>query len=98
MAKDVHTEHCCIHHGCKYMSPQTPCTVESGEKTQSHPCEECGERSFKVEQALQRFRDDFESDFMLEDGLIVDHPERRWGPLLPLYHLAVQALEAEERW
>ncbi len=93
MDKDVHTEHCCVHHGCKYAVPRTPCTVESGEKTQSHPCEECGERSFKIEQALQRFRDDFENDFMW-DGQIADRPQ--WTPLISLYRLAVEALETNE--
>jgi hypothetical protein len=49
--KDVHTEHCCIKHGCKYTytgyhgitgtpNPKT-CTVESGEKKQSFMCEHC---------------------------------------------------------
>lgn len=45
--KDVHTEHCCSTHGCKYSLQRThalqrtPCTVVSGEKPQSHPCEYC---------------------------------------------------------
>jgi hypothetical protein len=40
---DVHTEHCCIVHGCKYAhrSDRRGCTVASGEKVQSHPCEYC---------------------------------------------------------
>ena len=37
--KDVHTEHCCLIHGCKYCSEE--CTVISGEKEQSFKCEEC---------------------------------------------------------
>ena len=37
--KDVHTEHCCKVHGCKYGDDD--CTVAYGEKTQSHPCEAC---------------------------------------------------------
>lgn len=46
--KDVHTEHCCEVHGCKYgydMHPdaEKTCTVVSGEKKQSYPCEMCGE-------------------------------------------------------
>ncbi len=39
--KDVHTEHCCIRHGCKYGDPN--CTVVSGEKRQSYKCEDCYE-------------------------------------------------------
>lgn len=38
--KDVHTEHCCIRHGCKY--GHKDCTVATGEKEQSYECEDCG--------------------------------------------------------
>lgn len=38
---DVHTEHCCSQHGCKYSDED--CTVTSGQKTQSHPCMDCQE-------------------------------------------------------
>lgn len=37
--KDVHTEHCCARHGCKYGDEN--CTVASGLKQQSYPCESC---------------------------------------------------------
>lgn len=37
---DVHTEHCCSIHGCKYACGSS-CTVESGAKKQSFPCEQC---------------------------------------------------------
>jgi hypothetical protein len=37
--KDVHTEHCCLRHGCKYGDDD--CTVATGQKPQSYPCEEC---------------------------------------------------------
>jgi hypothetical protein len=37
--KDVHTEHCCAEHGCKY--GENACTVKSGDKKQSFPCEIC---------------------------------------------------------
>lgn len=41
--KDVHTEHCCQIHGCKYGSwtRVSECTVKSLEKPQSFPCEFC---------------------------------------------------------
>lgn len=42
--KDVHTEHCCQIHGCKYVSwwaDKSKCTVKSLEKPQSFPCEFC---------------------------------------------------------
>lgn len=37
--RDVHTEHCCSIHGCKYGDDD--CTVAGGAKKQSSPCEEC---------------------------------------------------------
>jgi hypothetical protein len=46
VVKDVHTEHCCVKHGCKYhwtKNLTNPCTVESGQKPQSSMCEYCYE-------------------------------------------------------
>ena len=40
ITKDVHTEHCCLEHGCKYNKDDT-CTVVTGEAPQSFPCESC---------------------------------------------------------
>lgn len=37
--KDVHTEHCCKEHGCKY--DDEDCPVVQGKKEQSFPCESC---------------------------------------------------------
>jgi len=37
--KDVHTEHCCIFHGCKYSDDN--CTVTTKTASQSHRCEDC---------------------------------------------------------
>jgi len=37
--KDVHTEHCCAIHGCKY--GDSYCPVEKGKKPQSYLCESC---------------------------------------------------------
>lgn len=39
--KDVHTEHCCEEHGCKYGDPD--CPVETGRKKASFPCESCSD-------------------------------------------------------
>lgn len=36
---NVHTEHCCYKHGCKYANEQCPVTL--GIQSQSYPCEEC---------------------------------------------------------
>lgn len=41
--KDVHTEHCCFTHGCKYADPY--CPVSTGEKFQSFACETCQAQS-----------------------------------------------------
>lgn len=37
--KDVHTEHCCDKHGCKYSNEN--CTVTTGRAPQSYRCEDC---------------------------------------------------------
>ncbi len=51
--KDVHTEHCCKYHGCKYGNDDKDlmgnlgrtdfCTVTTKQKIQSYPCESCRE-------------------------------------------------------
>jgi hypothetical protein len=38
--RDVHTEHCCVIHGCKY-GKEDECTVSTGAKAQSFKCELC---------------------------------------------------------
>ena len=47
-SKDVHTEHCCTIHGCKYGS--TDCTVVKGLKEQSFPCEDCSQDNDTTEE------------------------------------------------
>ena len=39
MDRNVHTEHCCIYHGCKYNDDD--CPVASGKQPQSYLCEDC---------------------------------------------------------
>lgn len=39
MSKNVHTEYCCKHHGCKYNDPNCPVVLMQQE--QSFPCEDC---------------------------------------------------------
>ena len=39
--KNVHTEHCCIKHGCKYGDDD--CTVVTRRAPQSYVCESCSE-------------------------------------------------------
>jgi hypothetical protein len=43
--KDVHTEHCCILHGCKYGSDE--CTVVNKMQQQSYLCEMCNNRGIE---------------------------------------------------
>lgn len=43
--KDVHTEHCCILHGCKYDNEH--CSVVTMEAGQSFPCETCNMEGIK---------------------------------------------------
>ena len=44
---DVHTEHCCVRHGCKYGYDRGPnvhglvCTVATRQLVQSYECEDC---------------------------------------------------------
>jgi len=45
--KNVHTEHCCIRHGCKY--GDSDCPVVTGALEQSYPCEDCNDNSKVVE-------------------------------------------------
>jgi len=44
--KTVHTEHCCIEHGCKYN--KSNCPVYLGYHAQSYPCELCNETMPKI--------------------------------------------------
>jgi acetyltransferase-like isoleucine patch superfamily enzyme len=37
---DVHTEHCCSHHGCKY-GEEERCPVTNGNKPQHGSCDQC---------------------------------------------------------
>lgn len=39
MIRDVHTQHCCKFHGCKY--GEEDCPVTTGQKSQQFPCEFC---------------------------------------------------------
>jgi hypothetical protein len=50
--KDVHTEHCCIKHGCKYSDPN--CTVTTGKAPQSFPCEDCEYEEERYNEFIER--------------------------------------------
>ena len=50
--KDVHTEHCCIYHGCKYCDDD--CTVMTKTAPQSYLCERCGDEGITSMEMLGR--------------------------------------------
>jgi len=56
--KDVHTEHCCVLHGCKY-GKNAFCTVVTRQADQSYICESCqndGIRDLKMLRAVMEGR------------------------------------------
>ncbi len=59
--KCVHTEHCCIEHGCKY-GEEDACPVWLGYKPQSYPCESCepGEENLPSAGEIEKRREDYE--------------------------------------
>jgi len=73
--KDVHTEHCCIVHGCKYSDEK--CTVTTRRLKQSHGCENCELFPFDV-------REEFNGNLVI-DGVKYRYKGhyRDWSPLFP---------------
>ena len=65
--KDVHTEHCCIVHGCKYNEDEL-CTVMNGNRKQSHPCEYCKEEGIDPTKENSEMNDKEESYFVFTGG------------------------------
>ena len=63
--RDVHTEHCCATHGCKYND--SDCPVTTGRKKQSFPCEICGE-DLKRASDLRSVWQKFDRGAALSDG------------------------------
>ena len=57
--KDVHTEHCCAIHGCKYHELKD-CTVVTKGEPQSYPCEICDEVRSEIVRVLQNLLDEAE--------------------------------------
>lgn len=65
--KDVHTEHCCLLHGCKYNDDN--CTVVTMQAIQSYPCEDCDKyhkdiikNMFENKISLSRYKNDLIND------------------------------------
>lgn len=68
MPKDVHTEHCCEEHGCKYGDRN--CTVKTKVKPQSFPCEYCEEDFVELSRAdlAQMITNAIHKGFALHSG------------------------------
>lgn len=49
---DVHTEHCCLWHGCKYGEDAT-CPVVNEDKPQSHLCEGCDTEAEQIREKIE---------------------------------------------
>ena len=69
--KDVHTEHCCAIHGCKYRDPC--CTVTTGKAPQSYDCEDCMYDREAIKEAQEKIVDlyvytSFEEWWVIESG------------------------------
>lgn len=56
--RNVHTEHCCFTHGCKY--GEQDCPVANMKQLQSTPCEQCGKSEKFVLKTLEDFYADAE--------------------------------------
>jgi hypothetical protein len=82
--KDVHTEHCCWVHGCKYCSED--CTVATGQKKQSFRCELCGDAKEEQERCGGSF-DPLKSDslFYMPDpfAVVEEDTNKRWEKGMP---------------
>lgn len=82
--KDVHTEHCCSTHGCKYGDlSRTECTVVSGEKQQSFPCEVCYFVREQVADYLPKASDDELRAEWQRRGMNLDRAEQTFPMDLP---------------
>lgn len=67
MRKDVHTEHCCLIHGCKYADED--CTVTTGKLQQSYTCESCDYEDIK---SLKQLKATYPAEFGIELLPIID--------------------------
>jgi len=68
--KDVHTQHCCVLHGCKYGNGDL-CTVEAKQAPQAFPCERCQDSQLNFEEQirLQQWYDDPENNPATKEDL-----------------------------
>lgn len=73
--KDVHTEHCCVRHGCKYIN--LDCTVMTKKAEQSYPCEDCPEDLELMERQLVSLIEDA-SEAIYAAGWYGGIEERLW--------------------
>jgi len=62
--KDVHTEHCCAIHGCKYGKDEECTVVIEAKKqnyVQSYPCESCGDKFATVKDMIKSLHPTYDS-------------------------------------
>lgn len=76
--RDVHTEHCCKKHGCKYND--RTCPVETGAKLQSYPCEDCENQEREDRHKLEELKKLVKGAEKRIDGLL-PAGIKRMGPL-----------------
>jgi hypothetical protein len=71
--KNVHTEHCCVIHGCKYGDPD--CPVENRRQRQTHLCEWCD----NTKEQMLAVKDAFKNGLPEEEE--EKSPEPFYGPI-----------------
>ena len=85
--KDVHTEHCCKRHGCKYGNED--CPVENGILPQSYLCESCHWDGAKSLEELEYLDTDMWNLKKVFDDLGINYVIMESGPQYendPLLH------------
>lgn len=94
--KDVHTEHCCSIHGCKYGDED--CSVTTGYKKQSSSCELCSDDAeqnnlYSVLSLLgKRFKELFPHIHFMDNS---DYPDTMLDVHLVLEFMTNRIKEAE---
>ena len=66
--KDVHTEHCCVIHGCKYGQHDT-CSVVNERKPQSFICEDCDDAGIEDVSKIKEYLDMRKISTSTEEGI-----------------------------
>jgi len=83
--KCVHTEHCCVIHGCKY--GQDDCPVINDIKIQSFPCEDCSEEIEYLE--LYQANKELQAEVQRLKSAIIEHRESEYN---------IGSIESQNLW